>query len=129
MLGQNLLVFFFIIKNMNPHEEEEDEGPSVDSAIAEERIAARRIRIQRRLEAAKRLVELILFLSFKTCILFVFCIIVKFFNVIVTSREASGEDVAKKKPVDSEKDALKSRKQMEDSRQVTDKNSVFICNR
>ncbi|KAM7433200.1 DNA replication checkpoint protein Drc1 [Porites harrisoni] len=70
---------------MNPHEEEEDEGPSVDSAIAEERIAARRIRIQRRLEAAKR--------------------------------EASGEDAAKKKPVDSEKDALKSRKQMEDSRQ------------
>lgn len=50
---------------MNPHEEEEDEGPSVDSAIAEERIAARRIRIQRRLEAAKRLVELILFLSLK----------------------------------------------------------------
>lgn len=114
---------------MNPHEEEEDEGPSVDSAIAEERIAARRIRIQRRLEAAKRLVELILFLSFKTCILFVFCTIVKFFNVIVTSREASGEDAAKKKPVDSEKDALKSRKQMEDSRQVTDKNSVFICGR
>lgn len=39
---------------MNSHEDEEDEGPSVDSAIAEERIAARRIRIQRRLEAAKR---------------------------------------------------------------------------
>lgn len=39
---------------MNSHEEEEDEGPSVDSAIAEERIAARRLRIQRRLEAAKR---------------------------------------------------------------------------
>ncbi|XP_044181862.1 LOW QUALITY PROTEIN: dynein regulatory complex protein 1-like [Acropora millepora] len=70
---------------MNSHEDEEDEGPSVDSAIAEERIAARRIRIQRRLEAAKR--------------------------------EASGEDATKKKPVDSEKDALKSRKQMEDSRQ------------
>lgn len=33
-------------------------------------------------------------------------------------REASGEDATKKKPVDSEKDALKSRKQMEDSRQV-----------
>lgn len=33
-------------------------------------------------------------------------------------REASGEDAKKKKPVDSEKDALKSRKQMEDSRQV-----------
>lgn len=70
---------------MNSHEDEEDEGPSVDSAVAEERIAARRIRIQRRLEAAKR--------------------------------EASGEDATKKKPVDSEKDALKSRKQMEDSRQ------------
>ena len=39
---------------MNSHEDEEDEGPSVDSAVAEERIAARRIRIQRRLEAAKR---------------------------------------------------------------------------
>lgn len=39
---------------MNSHGEEEDEGPSVDSAIASERIAARRIRIQRRLEAAKR---------------------------------------------------------------------------
>ena len=37
-------------------------------------------------------------------------------------REASGEDAAKKKPVDSEKDALKSRKQMEDSRQV---NNLF----
>ena len=40
---------------MNSHEEEEDEGPSVDSTVAEERIAARRIRIQRRLEAARRL--------------------------------------------------------------------------
>lgn len=70
---------------MNSHEDEEEEGPSVDSENAEERIAARRIRIQRRLEAARR--------------------------------EASGEDAAKKKPVDSEKDALKSRKQMEDSRQ------------
>ncbi|CAH3150788.1 unnamed protein product [Pocillopora meandrina] len=70
---------------MSSHEDDEEEGPSVDSANAEERIAARRIRIQRRLEAARR--------------------------------EASGEDAAKKKPVDSEKDALKSRKQMEDSRQ------------
>lgn len=70
---------------MNSHEDDEEEGPSVDSAVAEERIAARRIRIQRRLEAAKR--------------------------------EASGENATKKKPVDSEKDALKSRKQMEDSRQ------------
>ena len=33
-------------------------------------------------------------------------------------RDASGEDAAKKKPVDSEKDALRSRKQMEESRQV-----------
>lgn len=40
---------------MNSHEEDEEDGPSVDSAVAEERIAARRIRIQRRLEAAKRL--------------------------------------------------------------------------
>ena len=39
---------------MNSHEEEEDDGPSVDSEIAEERIAARRLRIQRRLEAARR---------------------------------------------------------------------------
>ncbi|KAJ7361796.1 DNA replication checkpoint protein Drc1 [Desmophyllum pertusum] len=70
---------------MSSHEDDEDEGPSVDSTVAEERIAARRIRIQRRLEAARR--------------------------------EASGEDATKKKPVDSEKDALKSRKQMEDSRQ------------
>lgn len=70
---------------MSSHEDDEEEGPSVDSANAEERIAARRIRIQKRLEAARR--------------------------------EASGEDAAKKKPVDSEKDALKSRKQMEDSRQ------------
>lgn len=33
-------------------------------------------------------------------------------------REAGGENASKKKPVDSEKDALKSRKQIEDSRQV-----------
>lgn len=39
---------------MNPHDDEEEEGPSVDSAVAEERIAARRIRIQRRKEAARR---------------------------------------------------------------------------
>ncbi|EDO36670.1 predicted protein, partial [Nematostella vectensis] len=39
---------------MSSHEEEEDDGPSVDSAVAEERIAARRLRIQRRLEAARR---------------------------------------------------------------------------
>lgn len=39
---------------MSSHEDDEEEGPSVDSAIAEERIAARRIRIQRRKEAARR---------------------------------------------------------------------------
>ena len=39
---------------MDSHEEVEDDGPSVDSEIAEERIAARRLRIQRRLEAARR---------------------------------------------------------------------------
>ena len=39
-------------------------------------------------------------------------------TVSLIFREASGEDATKKKPVDSEKDALKSRKQMEDSRQV-----------
>ena len=44
----------YYLKKMNSHEDEEDEGPSVDSAVAEERIAARRIRIHRRLEAAKR---------------------------------------------------------------------------
>lgn len=33
---------------------EEDEGPSVDSQILEERIAARRIRIAQRLEAMKQ---------------------------------------------------------------------------
>ncbi|XP_032232775.1 dynein regulatory complex protein 1 isoform X3 [Nematostella vectensis] len=70
---------------MSSHEEEEDDGPSVDSAVAEERIAARRLRIQRRLEAARR--------------------------------QASGQDTDTKQPVDSETDALKSRKQMEDSRQ------------
>jgi hypothetical protein len=39
-------------------EDEEDTGPSVDSSDPEERIAARRLRIQRRIEAAKRLVNL-----------------------------------------------------------------------
>ena len=37
-----------------PGDEEEDTGPSVDSTDPEERIAARRLRIQRRIEAAKR---------------------------------------------------------------------------
>lgn len=46
----------------------------------------------------------------------------KSFCSFLNIREASGEDAAKKKPVDSEKDALKSRKQMEDSRQV---NNLF----
>ena len=35
-------------------DDEEDTGPSIDSADQEERIAARRLRIQRRTEAAKR---------------------------------------------------------------------------
>ena len=39
---------------MSSHEDDEEGGPSVDSSNAEERIAARRIRIQRRLEAARR---------------------------------------------------------------------------
>ncbi|XP_028408430.1 dynein regulatory complex protein 1-like [Dendronephthya gigantea] len=63
----------------------EDTGPSVDSTEPEERIAARRLRIQRRIEAAKR--------------------------------EANGEEAISKKPIDSEKDSCKSRKQIEESRQ------------
>ena len=39
---------------MSSSGEEEDAGPSVDSADQEERIAARRLRIARRLEAQKR---------------------------------------------------------------------------
>ncbi|XP_071964667.1 dynein regulatory complex protein 1-like [Antedon mediterranea] len=39
---------------MNVNDEEEDQGPSVDSNDQEERIAARRIRIKKRIEAAKR---------------------------------------------------------------------------
>lgn len=35
-------------------DDEEDTGPSVDSTDPEERIAARRLRIQRRIETAKR---------------------------------------------------------------------------
>ena len=34
--------------------EEEDSGPSIESTDPEERIAARRLRIQKRLEAQKR---------------------------------------------------------------------------
>ena len=40
---------------MSSSGEEEDVGPSVDSNDADERIAARRNRIQRRIELAKRL--------------------------------------------------------------------------
>ena len=39
---------------MSSSGEEEETGPSVDSADPEERIAARRIRIQRRREAQRR---------------------------------------------------------------------------
>jgi len=39
---------------MSSHEDEEDEGPSVDSADREERIQARRLRINRRVELAQR---------------------------------------------------------------------------
>ena len=39
---------------MSSSGEEEEAGPSVDSLDPEERIAARRIRIQKRIEAAKR---------------------------------------------------------------------------
>lgn len=39
---------------MSSSGEEEDVGPSVDSADPEERIAARRIRINKRIEAQKR---------------------------------------------------------------------------
>ena len=38
-------------------EEKEFEGPSVDSADLQERIAARRLRIKARIEAAKRLLN------------------------------------------------------------------------
>ena len=39
---------------MSSSGEEEDTGPSVDSADPEERIQARRIRIQKRIEAKRR---------------------------------------------------------------------------
>ncbi|XP_030830868.1 dynein regulatory complex protein 1 [Strongylocentrotus purpuratus] len=39
---------------MSSHDEEEDTGPSVDSTDPEERIAARRLRITKRVEAARR---------------------------------------------------------------------------
>ena len=57
----HLKIFFKQIFNlvkfnnkMSSSAEEEETGPSVDSADPEERIAARRLRIQRRLEAQKR---------------------------------------------------------------------------
>merc|ERR1711974_420653 len=40
--------------NMSSSSEEEDVGPSVDSNDLEERIAARRIRIAKRVEAARK---------------------------------------------------------------------------
>ena len=40
---------------MSTNGDEENEGPSVESENPEERIAARRARISRRIEAAKRL--------------------------------------------------------------------------
>ena len=43
-------------EKMSSSGEEEEVGPSVESNNPEERIAARRIRIQRRIEAAKRLI-------------------------------------------------------------------------
>ena len=42
---------------MNSDPEEEDTGPSVDSADPEERIKARRLRIQKRIEAKRRYVR------------------------------------------------------------------------
>lgn len=39
---------------MNSEAEEEETGPTVDSADQDERIAARRIRIQKRIEAQRR---------------------------------------------------------------------------
>lgn len=42
---------------MSSSEEEVDTGPSIDSTDMEERIAARRIRIAKRVEAARRLVR------------------------------------------------------------------------
>ncbi len=44
----------FKATKMSSSGEEEETGPSVDSADPDERIAARRLRIQRRLEAQKR---------------------------------------------------------------------------
>lgn len=46
----------FILPGLGDKQEEEDTGPSVDSEKQEERIEARRIRIQKRVEALRRLV-------------------------------------------------------------------------
>ena len=43
-----------------PHEEEEEVGPSTESADPEERIQARRLRIQKRIEQQKRFGEMFL---------------------------------------------------------------------
>ena len=44
----------FYSTNMNSSGDEEDTGPSVDAVEPEERIAARRLRITRRVDAARR---------------------------------------------------------------------------
>ncbi len=46
---------------MSSSGEDEERGPSIDSSNPEERIAARRLRIQRRLDALKRLLSRHLF--------------------------------------------------------------------
>lgn len=43
-----------MLPGMTDKQEEEDTGPSVDSEIQSERIEARRIRIQKRVEALQR---------------------------------------------------------------------------
>ena len=43
-----------MLPGFNDKQEEEDTGPSVDSEIQSERIEARRIRIQKRVEALRR---------------------------------------------------------------------------
>ena len=42
------------LKMKQPHDEEEETGPSTESADQEERILARRLRIQKRIEEQKR---------------------------------------------------------------------------
>lgn len=43
-----------MLPGFNDSKEEEDTGPSVDSEVQSERIEARRIRIQKRVEALRR---------------------------------------------------------------------------